>query len=55
MQNLLLASTNAGKLIELREMMADLPINILSLADIGLSHSTEYQYVGTCAQRSSDH
>ncbi len=36
MQNLLVASTNRGKLRELREMMADLPITWLSLADVGL-------------------
>ncbi len=36
MQNLLVASTNRGKLRELGEMMADLPINWLSLADVGL-------------------
>jgi XTP/dITP diphosphohydrolase len=35
-QNLLVASTNPGKLQELREMMADLPIKWLSLADMGL-------------------
>ncbi len=35
-QNLLVASTNRGKLRELREMMADLPVTWLSLADVGL-------------------
>ncbi len=36
-QNLLLASTNVGKLKELRELTADLPVNWLSLADVGLA------------------
>lgn len=36
MQNLLVASTNPGKLNEYREMLADLPITWLSLADVGL-------------------
>ncbi|MCC7452100.1 MAG: RdgB/HAM1 family non-canonical purine NTP pyrophosphatase [Anaerolineae bacterium] len=36
MQNLLVASTNPGKLKEYREMLADLPITWLSLADVGL-------------------
>src|SRR5690349_4183182 len=35
-QNLLVASTNPGKLKEYREMLADLPITWLSLADVGL-------------------
>ncbi len=38
MQNLLVASTNPGKLKEFREMMADLPVNWLSLKDVGLAH-----------------
>src|SRR5579859_6323649 len=36
MRNLLLASTNQGKLKELRELTAGLPINWLSLADVNL-------------------
>src|SRR5579871_1929075 len=36
-QNLLLASTNAGKLKELRELTAGLPVNWLSPADVGLA------------------
>jgi XTP/dITP diphosphohydrolase len=36
--SLLVASTNPGKLVELREMMADLPVKWLSLADVGLDH-----------------
>ncbi len=36
MQNLLVASTNPGKLKEFRELMADLPVTWLSLADVGL-------------------
>jgi XTP/dITP diphosphohydrolase len=35
-QNLLVASTNVGKLKEYRELMADLPVNWLSLKDVGL-------------------
>ncbi len=38
MQNLLLASTNAGKLKEMRQLVADLPIQVVSLADVGLAH-----------------
>ncbi len=38
MQNLLVASTNAGKLKEYRELLADLPVNWLSLTDVGLEH-----------------
>jgi XTP/dITP diphosphohydrolase len=34
--SLLVASTNPGKLVELRELMADLPVQWLSLADVGL-------------------
>jgi XTP/dITP diphosphohydrolase len=37
-QNLLVASTNVGKLKEYRELMADLPVNWLSLQDVGLAH-----------------
>ncbi len=36
MRNLLLASTNPGKLRELREMMADLPVTVRSLIDVRL-------------------
>jgi XTP/dITP diphosphohydrolase len=36
--SLLVASTNPGKLVELREMMADLPVKWLSLTDVGLDH-----------------
>ncbi|MEP7287086.1 MAG: RdgB/HAM1 family non-canonical purine NTP pyrophosphatase [Chloroflexota bacterium] len=37
MQNLLVASTNAGKLKEFRELMSDLAVNWVSLADVGLA------------------
>lgn len=37
MQNLLIASTNAGKLKEFRDMMSDLAVNWVSLADVGLA------------------
>jgi XTP/dITP diphosphohydrolase len=36
-QNLLIASTNAGKLKEFRDMMTDLAVNWVSLADVGLA------------------
>jgi XTP/dITP diphosphohydrolase len=36
-QNLLIASTNVGKLKEFREMMTDLKVNWVSLADVGLA------------------
>ncbi len=36
MQNLLVASTNVGKLNEFKTLLADLPIQWLSLADLGL-------------------
>lgn len=35
-QKLLVASTNPGKLTEFRQLMADLPVEWLSLADVGL-------------------
>ncbi len=37
-RKLLVASTNPGKLVELRELMADLPVTWLSLADVGLNN-----------------
>jgi XTP/dITP diphosphohydrolase len=37
MQNLLLASSNAGKLKELQQLTAGLPVTWLSLADVGLA------------------
>ena len=37
MQNLLLASSNAGKLNELQQLTAGLPVTWLSLADVGLA------------------
>src|SRR5258706_8269840 len=37
-KNLLMASTNAGKLKEMRQLVADLPIRVVSLADAGLAH-----------------
>ena len=37
-QKLLVASTNPGKLVEFRELMADLSVEWLSLTDIGLDH-----------------
>ena len=36
MQNLLVATTNPGKLKEFRQLMAELPVNWLSLKDVGL-------------------
>ncbi len=36
MQNLLVATTNPGKLNEFRQLMADLPVDWLSLKDVGL-------------------
>jgi XTP/dITP diphosphohydrolase len=35
-QNLLVATTNPGKLNEFRQLMADLPVDWLSLKDVGL-------------------
>jgi XTP/dITP diphosphohydrolase len=37
-QNLLVASTNAGKLNEFKTLLADLSLQWLSLADVGLDH-----------------
>jgi XTP/dITP diphosphohydrolase len=37
MQNLLLASSNAGKLKELQQLTAGLPVTWLALADVGLA------------------
>ncbi len=38
MQNLLVATSNPGKLNEFRLLIADLPVNWLSLKDVGLDH-----------------
>jgi XTP/dITP diphosphohydrolase len=37
-QNLLVATTNPGKLSEFRLLLADLPVQWLSLKDVGLDH-----------------
>lgn len=40
-RDLVLASHNAGKLIELRQLLADLPLNLRSAADFGLHEPIE--------------
>ena len=37
MQRLLIATTSAGKLAEWRELLADVPLELVSLADVGLA------------------
>jgi XTP/dITP diphosphohydrolase len=41
MKKLLIATTNPGKLDEIRRFLADLPIELVSLKDIGITESVE--------------
>lgn len=41
MKKLLIATTNPGKLAEIRRFLADLPIELVSLQDIGITESVE--------------
>ncbi len=41
MKTLLVATTNSGKLAELRGFLSDLPLKLVSLADIGITDSVE--------------
>lgn len=41
MQKLLIATTNSGKLAELRLFLADVPVELMSLADVGITDAVE--------------
>lgn len=41
MKKLVLASHNAGKLVEMQEILADLPLQITSAAELGLGDVEE--------------
>lgn len=41
MKKLLIATTNPGKLAEIRRFLSDLPVELVSLSDIGVSDSVE--------------
>ena len=39
MKKLLIATTNPGKLAEIKRFLADVPIELVSLSDIGITES----------------
>src|SRR5579859_4306561 len=41
MQKLLIATTNKGKLNEMKEFLSDLPVQLLSLMDLGITQEVE--------------
>ena len=41
MQKLLIATTNPGKLAEIRLFLSDLPVNLVSLREVGITDSVE--------------
>ena len=41
MQRLLIATKNKGKINELREFLSDLPVELVSLSDVGITDDVE--------------
>lgn len=41
MQQLLIATTNKGKIVEIGEFLKDLPVNLISLKDVGITQDVE--------------